>query len=124
MLVSKNAWGEKNEINFIKNTSYDLLVTVLILVFFLLTQQVPKDIKSVFKFLGWVHLPLEHWQGLDSESEVDSVGGGVDGYVVSVEIPVVIQPEYRLVLLKGGGELNKLIQRSWNLKYRNVKLNL
>ena len=84
----------KSEIilNIILIISLNLFDTVLVLVFFLLSHQVSKDIEPVPESLGRVHLPLEHGQGLESEGQVEERGGGVDGSVVLVQIPVVIQP--------------------------------
>ena len=65
--------------------------------------------------LGTVHLPLEHGQRLEGEGEVEKRGAGVDGHVVPVQVPVVVQPQDRLVLLQRGRELHKLIQGWRNL---------
>ena len=71
--------------------------------------------KPVPHGLCTVHLPLKHGQRLEGEGEVEKRGAGVDGLVISVQVPIVIQPEDRFVLLQRGRELHKLIQGWRNL---------
>ena len=74
----------------ISTVSLNLFDTVLVLVFFLLSHQVSKDIEPVLESLGRVHLPLKHGQRLEGEGQVEDGGGGIDGHVVLVQIPIVI----------------------------------
>ena len=89
----------KLDLNYFRDLC-NLFNTVLILVIFLLSHEVPKNIEPVPELLGGVHLPLEHGQGLDGQGNVHHRCGGVDGLVVPVEVPVVIEPEDGLVLLE------------------------
>ena len=43
-------------------------------------------------------MPLEHGEGLEGEGEVEEGRGGVDGGVVPLQVPIVVQPQYRLIL--------------------------
>ena len=66
--------------------------------------------------LGTVHLPLEHGQRLEGEGEVEDWSAAtvrarqrfrcnnllprVNWLIISVEVPIVVNPEYGFVVLK------------------------